>query len=162
MDPGYRRDGLLQIGNINRRAMLPVADTLIREIRSIDGVEAAGRSTIGVATFGMENMVLTAPGAADSVELEFQKVDPHFFETMGIDMVAGRGFAESRALDDATLDAFSETPEATPLRLPGAATASCSTSRRAPARLARGRQAVGKVLKGDDGEVEANGQTSLT
>ena len=162
-DPGYRRDGLIQIGNMYRRAILPVSDSLIREIRAIDGVTAAGRSTIGIATFGMENMNLTAPGAAESVELELHRVDPNFFETMGIDLIAGRGFAESRALDDSTVDGFSETPEADAASLARrgySVVLNAAAARRLG--YADPRLAVGKVLKADDGDVDANGQTPVT
>ena len=146
-----------------RRAILPVADSLIREIKAIDGVTAAGRSTIGIATFGMNNVNLTAPGAAESVELELHQVDPHFFETMGIDLLAGRGFAEGRAMDDATVDGFSATPEADAAAL---ARRGYSVILNAAAARSLGfaepRQAVGKILKADDGDVEANGQTPVT
>ena len=164
IDPGYRRDGLIQIGNMYRRAILPVADSLIREIKAIDGVTAAGRSTIGIATFGMDNMNLTAPGAAESIELELHQVDPHFFETMGIDLLAGRGFAEGRAMDDATVDGFSATPEADAAALARrgySVILNAAAAQAARIRASR-EQAVGKILKADDGDVEANGQTPVT
>src|SRR3546814_12913206 len=31
IDPGFRREGLIQVGNLNRAAMIPVAETRIRE-----------------------------------------------------------------------------------------------------------------------------------
>ena len=53
VDPGYRRDGLLQIDHAYRAALRPVMDTLLREIGQVEGVTSVGRSTIGVATWGM-------------------------------------------------------------------------------------------------------------
>src|SRR3712207_3796848 len=37
-DPGYRRDGLIQISNLNRAQVAPIVDTLIREMEKVEGV----------------------------------------------------------------------------------------------------------------------------
>ena len=79
VDPGYRRDGVLQIGQLSRAALQPRLATLTREIDGLDGIVSTGRSTIGVDTWGMENMTVTAPGASESVEFELYRVDPGFF-----------------------------------------------------------------------------------
>lgn len=162
VDPGYRRDGILQIANLNRRALLPVVDTLRREIGQIEGVTALGRSTIGVNTFSMENMTVTAPGAARSVEFELYRVDPAFFATMGIAPLAGRVFTEGRAMDDSTVDG----------NPPGDAAVAAMARRgynvvvnRLAARqlgFADPRQAIGRTLLADDGDVEAVGRTPVT
>jgi putative ABC transport system permease protein len=160
VDPGYRRDGLLQIANVNRRALQPLAETLLREIGQAEGVVSGGRSTIGVNTFGMENMTVTAPGAARSVEFELYRVDLGFFATMGIAPVAGRIFAEGRGMDDSTVaDSSYEAAAAMARRGYNA------VINEAAARLigySDPRQAVGRTLLADDGDVEAVGRTPVT
>jgi putative ABC transport system permease protein len=162
-DPGYKREGLLQIDNVSRRAIRPVIETLLHEIRAIPEVKSAGRSTIGVATFPMDNLTVQAPGANEGVELDEYRVDPQFFGTMGIRLLAGRFFSEGKAMDDSTLEGLSPDP----------ATAAKALAHRgygvvlnafAARRLgfARASDAVGKVLLADDGDVEENGRTTVT
>ena len=163
VDPGYRRDGLLQIDHAYRAALRPVMDTLLREIGQVEGVTSVGRSTIGVATWGMENMTVTAPGAGEGVEFELYRVDPGFFRTMGIPTVAGRTFSERQALDDTTLPLDSEDPEAEVAALARRgynvvinALAARRLGYRDPA------DAVGRTLLADDGDVETVGRTPVT
>ena len=159
VDPGYRRDGILQIGQIYRSALQPRLETLMREIEAVEGIVSTGRSTIGVDTWGMENMMVTAPGASEPVEFELYRVDPGFFPTLGIDRAAGRTFDADVAMDDSTLDPADES---------GAAMArrgyNVVLNRLAARRLgyADPRDAVGKTLLADDGDVAANGRTPVT
>jgi putative ABC transport system permease protein len=95
-DPGYKRDGLLQVENIGRREMFPVTETLIRELKQIDGVTAIGRSNIGIATRNSTNTGAQVPGRQDPINIGAYTIDAGFFETMGIKLVAGRMFDESR------------------------------------------------------------------
>ncbi|HKR24841.1 MAG TPA: ABC transporter permease, partial [Allosphingosinicella sp.] len=158
-DPGYRRDGVLQIDNIGRRAMQPVLDSLLREIGQVDGVVSLGRSTIGVDTFGMENMMVTLPGAAEGVELELYRVDPGFFRTMAIRRLAGRTFVEGRAMDDATQP--SDDAEIAALARRGYNVVINALAARRLG-FARPEQAIGRTLLADDGDVETVGRTSVT
>ncbi|HEX8621808.1 MAG TPA: FtsX-like permease family protein [Allosphingosinicella sp.] len=162
IDPGYRRDGILQVGNVYRAALRPVMDTLLREVGQVEGVSSVGRSTIGVATWGMENMTVTAPGATEPVEFELYRVDPAFFRTMGIETVAGRTFAANRARDDSTVAPG-----------PGQEEAAAAMARRgynvvlnalAARQLGfqRPEQAIGRTLLADDGDVETVGRTPVT
>jgi putative ABC transport system permease protein len=101
-DPGYKRDGLLQVENMGRREMFPVTETLIRELKQIDGVTAVGRSNIGIATRNSTNTGAQVPGRQEPINIGAYTVDAGFFDTMGIKLVAGRMFDESRPADDAT------------------------------------------------------------
>jgi putative ABC transport system permease protein len=110
-DPGYTRDGLLQVENIGRREMFPVTETLIREIKQIDGVTGVGRTNIGVATRNNQNTGVQVPGRQEPLTIGSYIVDASFFDTMGIKLVAGRSFDETRPSDDATTP-FPEDPAA--------------------------------------------------
>jgi len=161
-DPGYRRDGLLQIGQVARAALAPRMENLLREIQAVDGVVSVGRSTIGVDTWGMENMDVTAPGATASVEFELYRVDPGFFPTLGIAPIAGRTFAAGSAMDDSTPDA--NLPEEEAAAAMARRGYNVVLNRLAARRLgfADPRQAVGKTLLADDGDVETIGRTPVT
>ena len=160
VDPGYQRDGLLQVGNMYRGALQPVLSTLLREIEQVDGVTSVGRSTIGVATWGMENMVVTAPGAAEGVEFELYRVDPGFFRTMGIRTVAGRTFAENQAMDDSTVPDQTDEAVAAMARRGYNVVLNEMAARRLG--YSRPEQAIGRTLRADDGDVDTVGRTPAT
>jgi putative ABC transport system permease protein len=74
-------------------------------------VVSVARSTIGVATGGKSSSAIAVPGRSDPIEIGTYTVDPAFFRTMGVDLVAGRLFDEKRPVDN--LDQpFDATPEA--------------------------------------------------
>jgi putative ABC transport system permease protein len=110
-DPGYDRDNLIQVGNFGRRQVQPLAETLVREIERIPGVVAVGRSGIGIATSNNSNTGVQVPGRDEPVTIGNYLVDPNFFRTMGIELVAGRLFDPNRPGDDSTLP-FPEDPAA--------------------------------------------------
>jgi putative ABC transport system permease protein len=102
-DPGYRRDGLLQIENFGRRQILPRADTIVREMERIPGVVSVGRSGIGIATRNNNNTGVQIPGQTEPVNIGNYSVDVNFFRTMDIRLVAGRLFDPNRPGDDSTM-----------------------------------------------------------
>ena len=159
VDPGYRRDGILQVGNMFRGALVPRMENLLREIGAAEGVVATGRSTIGVDTWGMENMTVTAPGASESVEFELYRVDPGFFATLGIDRLAGRTFVAGRAMDDSTVDGSDEAVAAMARRGYNVVVNALAARRLG---FSDPRRAVGATLLADDGDVETVGRTLVT
>ena len=110
VDPGYRRDGLIQVVNLGRRQLLERSDAIAAEMRRVPGVVAVGRSGIGIATNNSSNTSVLMPGATEPVNIGIYGVDPQFFETMGIQLVAGRLFDEARPADRTELP-FPQTPE---------------------------------------------------
>ncbi|HYD14550.1 MAG TPA: ABC transporter permease [Allosphingosinicella sp.] len=102
-DPGYRRDGILQVEGIGRRQIVPIQETLIREIERVPGVQSAARTTIGVATQNSTNEGVLLPGRSDPINIGSYQVDYKFFDTMGIRLLAGRAFDQNRPMDDATV-----------------------------------------------------------
>jgi putative ABC transport system permease protein len=103
VDPGYRRDGILQVDGIGRRQIVPLQETLIREIERVPGVRSAARTTIGVATQNSTNEGVLLPGRTDPINIGSYQVDYKFFDTMGIRLIAGRSFDQNRPMDDATV-----------------------------------------------------------
>lgn len=102
-DPGYHREGLLQLTGVARRQLFPLSDTIAAEMKRVPGVQAVGRSSIGIATNNSSNTGVQVPGRADAVTIGTYTVDTGFFDTMGIKMIAGRNFDANRPMDEATL-----------------------------------------------------------
>jgi putative ABC transport system permease protein len=111
VDPGYRRDGLIQVENLARRQLLERSDAIAAEMRRVPGVVAAGRSGIGIATMNNNNTRVLVPGATEPVNIGIYGVDSQFFTTMGIELVAGRLFDENRPGDRIELP-YPQTAEA--------------------------------------------------
>ena len=105
VDPGFRRDGLIQTENFGRRQLIGRTDAIAREMTRIPGVVSVGRSSIGVATRIVSEVDVQRPGQAAPIGIGDYSVDPGFFPTMGIELVAGRLFEANRPGDESTLAA---------------------------------------------------------
>jgi putative ABC transport system permease protein len=103
IDPGYRRDGLIQIDNVGSQALRPRVRALQNEIAKLDGVEGAAKTNMGVSTGMNSTTNVQLPGNPNSIEIGTYTVDEHFFPTMDIRVLAGRNFSQSQALDDSSL-----------------------------------------------------------
>ena len=110
-DPGYQREGLIQISGIGRSELDTVRDRMVREIGRIDGVTSVGRTMIGINPSSSSGTNVQLPGRAEPVTLGYYTIDTGFFDTMGIRLLAGRGFDINRPLDDNTRP-FPEDPAA--------------------------------------------------
>jgi putative ABC transport system permease protein len=102
-DPGFNREGILQIGNLGRRQIAEKGEAIAREIARIDGVASVGRTTIGINTSNVNISGINVPGRQEPVGVGNYTIDDGFFRTMGIDLVAGRGLDSRRPADDASL-----------------------------------------------------------
>ena len=98
-DPGFEREGILQIGGIARDAIVPQQETMMRQIAALDGVVSVGRTGIGVDTPNNMSRNVFLPGRKEPVNIGNYPVDDNFFRTMGVDLVAGRGFDGNRPGD---------------------------------------------------------------
>jgi putative ABC transport system permease protein len=103
VDPGYRRDGLIQVENLGRRQLLDRSDAIAAEIARVPGVVSVGRSGIGVATNNQNGTGVQLPGRTEPVNVGNYSVDADFFRTVGLVPVAGRLFDANRPGDDSTL-----------------------------------------------------------
>ncbi|WP_126174012.1 ABC transporter permease [Altericroceibacterium xinjiangense] len=101
-DPGYNREGLLQVGSLGYRGVEGRDEQVVEQIRRIPGVVGAARTQIAIDP-GNNSMELVFPaGSTQSVELGDYSVEPGFFQTMGMRIIAGRDFSEAQGRDDTT------------------------------------------------------------
>jgi putative ABC transport system permease protein len=100
-DPGYRREGLIQATNLNRAAIIPLTETMIREVAKVPGVTAATAANIRVASRQTINLRIEVPGRTKSLTIGWYSVHPSFFDTMGIGLLAGRKLSRQYAGDNA-------------------------------------------------------------
>ncbi|HYX46154.1 MAG TPA: FtsX-like permease family protein [Sphingomicrobium sp.] len=104
VDPGYRRDHILQLTDLNRYQLISKAEMIEQQMKRIPGVVAVGLTDIGVATDNNSNTGLVPPGSNQTVSIGEYNVDEGFFDAMGLKLVAGRWFDPNRPADDMTLD----------------------------------------------------------
>ena len=100
-DPGYRREGLIQIGNMTRAAVIDQQEAIAREIARVDGVSGVAGTNITVATQQTLNTEVQVPGRPQSVMIGWYSVHPDFFEVMGLRLLAGRTLSRDFAQDNA-------------------------------------------------------------
>ena len=99
-DPGYNRAGLLQVTGIGRKQIEAVADQIVVATAAISGVEAVGRTTIGVHTDSTINTSVRVDGNPAPVNLGMYNVDPGFFPAMGMKPLVGRLLSRDNPRDD--------------------------------------------------------------
>ncbi|QAY76823.1 FtsX-like permease family protein [Sphingosinicella sp. BN140058] len=99
-DPGYRRDGLIQIDNMQRAAVIGQTDTVIRRIAAVEGVRSVAGSDIIAASDTTLMRPITMPGRPKPVMLGWYSVHPDFFRTMGVDILVGRTLSRQFANDN--------------------------------------------------------------
>jgi putative ABC transport system permease protein len=104
VDPGYKRDHILQVDNMNRYQLLTKTQTIEDQMKRVPGVQAVGLTDIGVATDNSSNTGLVPPGSNKSVSIGEYNVDEGFFDAMGLKLIAGRWFDPNRPADDMTLN----------------------------------------------------------
>ncbi|MGZ8347684.1 MAG: ABC transporter permease [Allosphingosinicella sp.] len=98
-DLGFERAGLLQVANMNRAAVLPQTETLMREIARVDGVEGVAGASITAATGNVTNTEVRIPGRTEPLLLGNYSVGPDFFTTMRVPLLAGRTLSRQYASD---------------------------------------------------------------
>ncbi|HEU4809333.1 MAG TPA: ABC transporter permease, partial [Sphingomicrobium sp.] len=102
VDPGYKRDHILQVDNISRAQILPRSEMMVEQVKHIPGVVAVGLTDIGVNTHNNSSTNVVPPGATETVEIGTYRVDEGFFDAMGLKLKAGRWFDPNRPMDDQT------------------------------------------------------------
>ena len=149
-DAGYRRDGLLQVGNLGFRGVDNRDGQVVEQIRRLPGVKAAARTQISVNPGGNSVTRILKLGSNDGVDLGDYSIEPDFFEAMGMRVVAGRGFSDAQGRDDVTTPAPSEPGYADAARALAQRGANVVLTEEAARRLgfASPQQAIGQQLRG--------------
>ena len=101
-DAGYKREGLLQVGNLGYRGVDGRDDQVVEQIRRIPGVVSAARTQISIDPGNNSVTTVTPPGTTTGVDIGEYSVEQDFFKTMGMRIVAGRDFSEAQGQDDVT------------------------------------------------------------
>jgi putative ABC transport system permease protein len=104
VDPGYQRDHILQVDDLNRYQLLSKTEMIQERMKRIPGVLAVGLTDIGVGTDNSSNTGLIPPGSDKQVTIGQYSVSPGFFDAMGLKLLAGRWFEPNRPADDMTLN----------------------------------------------------------
>jgi len=99
VDPGYRRDGLIQIVNAWRFAKGSEYDAAHTAMTAIPGVTGTTRISIPLASDMRPVWLVKPPGAEEYQSLSYYGVDAEYLQTTGIDLLAGRRFDDRIALD---------------------------------------------------------------
>jgi len=102
VDPGYKRDHILQIDNISRAQLLPRSEMIVEQMKRIPGVVAVGRTGLGIDTGNNTDRGVVPPGATEPIDIGSYEVDEGFFDAMGLTLKAGRWFDPNRPADDDT------------------------------------------------------------
>jgi len=110
VDPGFHRENILQVDELNRAQIIRLGDQIAERMKRVPGVDAVGRTTIGIDTGNHSNTGALVPGNPRQIAIGNYHVDRGFLDAMGQKLLAGRWF-DDRPLDDATLP-YPMTPEA--------------------------------------------------
>jgi putative ABC transport system permease protein len=102
VDPGYKRDHILQIEGIGRAQLWPLAEGIVERAERTPGVVAAGLTDIGINTDNNNNNFVLPPGSNEQVSIGQYNVGKGFADTMGLKLLAGRWF-DAREIDDSTV-----------------------------------------------------------
>jgi predicted permease len=88
-----------QRNGYTRQAAVQLFERLETELAAVPGVEAASASLVPVLTGSSWGTTANVQGAGNvqDGEVLYNQVGPDFFRTMGVDLLAGRGFSEGDA-----------------------------------------------------------------
>jgi putative ABC transport system permease protein len=103
VDPGYKRDHILQLDELGRAQLIPKAEMIVNQIKRVPGVEAAALTDIGVNTNNQSNTYIIPPGSNKQVLIGQYNVGDGFLNAMGLTLKAGRWFDPNRPMDDLTI-----------------------------------------------------------
>jgi putative ABC transport system permease protein len=97
IDPGFEREGLIQMGDAFR--LEANYDSFKREALRVPGVTSVGLTNLGVAATNKSIIAARAPEQPAPTDVGFYRIDPDFFPTMGMRLLAGRLLDERHARD---------------------------------------------------------------
>jgi putative ABC transport system permease protein len=101
VDPGFVREGLIQIDGAGRLESEASYQAMKREISAVPGVVAAARTNIAVAAQNKTIQLVMVSGRTEGISNGFYWIDPDYFSTMGMRLLAGRTLSDRFANDRA-------------------------------------------------------------
>jgi len=147
VDPGFKRDHILQVEELSRAQLWPVAERIVEQAERVPGVTAASLADIGVNTTNNNNAFVVPPGKKQVLIGQYN-VGAGYLDAMGLKLLAGRWFDANRPTDDSTTP-YPNDPEVE--KALAARGLNVVINEYAVRRLgyASPQDAVGKVVKGD-------------
>jgi putative ABC transport system permease protein len=103
VDPGYHRDHILQVEELSRAQLWPLAESLVERVKRVPGVVDAGLTDIGINTNNESNQFIIPPGSNKQVLIGQYNVGEGYLNAMGLKLLAGRWFDANRPVDDMTI-----------------------------------------------------------
>ena len=101
VDPGYKRDHILQVEELSRAQLWPLAERIVEQAKRVPGVTAASLADIGVNTDNNNNSFIVPPGKKQVLIGQYN-VGAGYLDAMGLKLLAGRWFDANRPADDST------------------------------------------------------------
>ncbi|HEX8442808.1 MAG TPA: ABC transporter permease [Allosphingosinicella sp.] len=99
VDPGYARDGLVQIDNAWRFTQGAEYEAARRAMLAIPGVTESGRTGLALGATDKPLNLMRRPGADQYESMGLYGIDADFLRTMRIDLLAGRLLGDRVATD---------------------------------------------------------------
>ena len=99
VDPGFRRDGLIQVEGASRFRETGNAEAVKAEFARVPGVTGVARTGVAPTARNKSIQVVKLPGQADGFGMGLYGVDPDFFPVMGMRLLSGRLLGERFAND---------------------------------------------------------------
>ncbi|HEX8553626.1 MAG TPA: FtsX-like permease family protein, partial [Sphingomonas sp.] len=99
VDPGYRRDGLIQIANAWRYTQGAEYDAARRAMLAVPGVTGVGRTGFGLGATEKPLRLMRRADGGEGESMGLYGVDAEFLQTMDIDLLAGRLLGDRFAAD---------------------------------------------------------------
>jgi putative ABC transport system permease protein len=103
VDPGYKRDHILQVEELGRAQLWPKAENIVEQMKRIPGVVDAGLTDLGINTNNQSNTFIIPPGSNKQVLIGQYNVGLGYLGAMGLTLKAGRWFDANRPMDDMTI-----------------------------------------------------------
>jgi putative ABC transport system permease protein len=103
VDPGYKRDHILQVEELGRAQLFPLAEGIVQRTERTPGVLAAALTDIGINTDNNNNNFIIPPGSTRQVLIGQYNVGEDYLQAMGLKLLAGRWFDANRPVDDSTV-----------------------------------------------------------
>ena len=99
VDPGYEREGLIQVNGAFRLNEAGSYDAMKSELGKIPGVASVARTNMGIVATNKQILAVAVPGVTEPTQAAFYRVDSDLFQTMGMRLLAGRALGDRFAND---------------------------------------------------------------